>query len=364
MIRSAIVSVCFLAAICSLRADAKPLQVRGGIDGKEFSEVGRLYVDDDELIHFRSEQRLYYFSHMYYIWDALAKSGIVADGKIIYDKPIRITGNYSKAAHVYNFLEEPAMRGSQVMWIDRIEKLDDWPAKEKALKPLFDGESLKGWSASPGWAVNDRAVSCSSPSENLISDSLHTDFELSFEYRSSWGISASLFLRANEKGEGIALGFDHLDEGLIGFPKSATGASRPFMLFETREKRGVGANTHYHVQFDGRSNYEDATTRDKLLACCTLADFLREWDGGFWNIVKIRCVGADPEITVWINGFLINRFQAKSVALREKNPTKVGAIENYTVRSSGRIGFALHAVESDQSKFQLRQIRVSPLSGG
>ncbi|MFT4640326.1 MAG: hypothetical protein ACI8T1_003653 [Verrucomicrobiales bacterium] len=355
MMWTSIVCAFFLAALCTLQADEKPLVVRGGLDGKEFSEIGRLYVDDDKLIHFRSDQRLYYFSHMYYIWDTLAKAGAVADGKIIYDKPIRITGNYSKAAYVYNFLEEPAMRGSQVMWIDRIEKLDNLPESEKA----FDGESLKGWKASPAWAVKDGVISCSAPLEKLISESSHTDFELSFEYRSTWGISASLLLRANEKGEGIGVSLDHIDEGIVGFPKSAAGASRPFMLFETREKRGVGKDIHYHIQYDGRSNYDDDMERDNLLARCTLGEFLREWDGGFWNIVKIRCAGSDPEITVWINGFPISQFNAKTVTVIDRNPAQVGAIESYTVHPSGRVGFIIHSTQPEGAEFRLREIRIA-----
>ena len=91
-----IISALFLAVLgCSLMADEKPLILRGQIDGKAFSEVGRLYVDNDRLIHFRTDQRLYYFSHMYYIWDALTKAGVVADGKIVHHDPIRITGNLS-----------------------------------------------------------------------------------------------------------------------------------------------------------------------------------------------------------------------------------------------------------------------------
>ena len=136
------------------------------------------------------------------------------------------------------------MRGSQIMWIDRIKKLEGLP-EDETFKALFDGESLNGWTASQGWEIESRAISCATPSDQLlISQTNHTDFELSFEYRSTWGVSASLLLRANEKGEGIALSLDHVDEGNIGFPKSASGASRPFMLFETREKRGVGADTH------------------------------------------------------------------------------------------------------------------------
>lgn len=132
-----------------------PLVQRGGIHGREFSEAGRLYLGEDKLIHFRSDQRLYYSSHMYYIGDALKESGVVSEGKVIHDKPVRMAGNYSKAGGVYDFGEEPALRGSQIIWIDRIEKIDVGAEKESALTPLFNGKSLKGWSTSPsdepGW---------------------------------------------------------------------------------------------------------------------------------------------------------------------------------------------------------------------
>lgn len=361
MTRLAILA-CFVTTLVSLRADENPLVVRSGVDGKEFSEVGTLYVDDDGLIHFRSDQRLYYFSHMYYIWDTLAKAGVVTDGKIVYDGPIRITGNYSKAAYVYNFLEEPAMRGSQIMWIDRIEKLEHSSVDEDAPKALFNGENLDGWAASSGWVVGDGVISCAESPASLLSQSSFTDFELSFEYRATWGISASLLLRANEVGEGIAVSLDHMDGGTVGFPKSAAGASRPFMLFETREKQGVGANTIHHIQFDGRSNYDEDLARDNLLARCSLGEFLREWDGGFWNLVKIRSVGVDPEITVWINGFLISRFQAKTVVMNEENPAPIGGIENFTLRLSGRIGIAMHSTRSEDSRLMLREVRIKPMA--
>lgn len=348
--------------LVGLQADEKPLVVRGGIDGKAFSETGRVYVDDDQLIHFRSSERLYYFSHMYYIWDALAEAEVVVDGKIIEDRPIRITGNYSKAAYVYNFVEEPAMRGSQIMWIDRIEKMARPTEREKTSISLVDGQFHKNWAASSGWVVRDKNISCKVPDEGheerLTSQSSFTDFELSFEYRCSWGTSASLLLRLNENGGGLALSLDHLDGGTVGFPKFAAGASRPFTLQETREQRGVGQTVHHHIQYDGRVDY-DAVAQDKLLECATLNEFLREWDGAFWNIVRVRCVGSDPEVTVWINGFRICKFQASTLVLREENPASVGAMEHHKIEASGRLGFAVHSMNHEEPEFLLREVRVT-----
>ena len=132
------------------------------------------------------------------------------------------------------------------------------------------------------------------------------------------------------------------------------------MLYETREERGVGASAHFHLQYDGRFNY-DALTRDKWLQCCQLGDFLKEWDGAFWNIVRIRCTGPDPEITVWINGFQIGQFNASAVVMSQKNPAHVATIEKYEVHPSGRIGFALHAALHKEPQFLLREVRVRKL---
>lgn len=353
------------------RADEQPPAQRGGVDGREFSEVGRLYFDDDGLMHFRTSERLYYFSHMYYIKDALEAAGVVKEGKITYDKPLRITGNYSKAKYVYNFLEEPPLRGSQIMWIDRVEKVEV-PPEQSALVTLFDCKSLKDWATIPAaagtestsWEVKGDVLSCTPVSADgtqmLISETDCADFELTFEYRASWQTSASILLRANKKGEGIALSLDHIDEGTCGFPKSSGGASRPFMLYQTREERGVGATAHFHIQYDGRVNY-DAVARDNLLECSTLSDFLNAWDGAFWNIVKIRCIGREPEIAVWINGFQVSKFNAKTVAMTDKLPAQIGAIDNYVVLPSGRIGFALHPALDEEPKLLIREVRIRKL---
>ena len=83
------VALCGLLGSMNLARADKPLVWRNGIHGREFSEVGRLYLGRDKLLHFRTDQRIYYFSHMYYIGDALRKAQVVVDGKVVYDKPIR-----------------------------------------------------------------------------------------------------------------------------------------------------------------------------------------------------------------------------------------------------------------------------------
>ena len=348
-----------------------PLVQRGSIDGREFSEIGKLYLEQDQQVHFRSTSKLYFFSHMYYIGEALKEAGVVSDGKIIYEKPIRITGNYSKAAAVYDFLEEAPLRGHQIVWIDQVEKSLETEGFAQTPRPLFNGKNLTGWSvrlsagddAAP-WSVMDGAITHSmlpgSFDKRLMTDDSYRDFELSFEYRSSWSTSASLLIRANDQGEGIGLSLDHTDRGHVGLPKSSQGSCRPFSLHETRTKIGFGKTERDRLQYDGRFEY-DGVGKGKLLEICQLHEFLKEWDGAYWNVVKVRCVGAEPLVTVWVNGFLICRFNAATVTLDHQNPVPIGGVEKYVINLAGRIGFVVHSTGSEEPNFLSREIKIEAL---
>ncbi len=72
-------------------------------------------------------------------------------------------------------------------------------------------------------------------------------------------------------------------------------------------------------------------------------------------------MGTDPEITFWINDFLISKFKANTAVLREKNPTHIGAIENYEVHPSGGIGFVVHSMKHEKPEFLVREVRVLKL---
>ncbi|MFT4546718.1 MAG: hypothetical protein ACI8XO_002378 [Verrucomicrobiales bacterium] len=344
---------------------------RGGLSGREFSEVGTLYLESDQKIHFRSSQKVYFLSHMYYIAGTLEKAGVVSKGKIVYDQPIRITGVVSKSEANRDFFVEPALRGNQIVWMDRVEKLLEPEELARKCHPIFNGKNLDGWSVEPSsndddpsWSVQDGSLAISSPvaqsGGRLMTDASYRDFELSFEYRSTWGNSASLSLRANEEGEGIGLGLDHVDGGNVGLPKSIAGCCGPFSLYETRITHGIGKGATFTIQYDGRIGY-DGIAKDNLLEVCGLREYLTEWDGAYWNLVRVRCVGDKPIVTVWINGLLVCRFDAGTVSMQQKNPVQIGGIEKFLVNPEGRIGFEVHSTTSEKPEFLLREVRLEAL---
>ena len=48
-----------------------------------------------------------------------------------------------------------------------------------------------------------------------------------------------------------------------------------------------------------------AAKRAMLTKSTHLEDFLSTWRFGDWNEFRIRCVGAQPRVTVWINDLLV-----------------------------------------------------------
>ncbi|MFN0129627.1 MAG: DUF1080 domain-containing protein [Verrucomicrobiales bacterium] len=100
------------------------------------------------------------------------------------------------AFQVHGVGNEPAKIGTQVQW--RAIRLHDLGAHE--WKPLFNGTSLAGWSATPGgqWEVRDGAIRGTSPASDprhglLLSNATHGDFTLRLKFKVTKGNSGFYF---------------------------------------------------------------------------------------------------------------------------------------------------------------------------
>ncbi|MBK1877693.1 3-keto-disaccharide hydrolase [Pelagicoccus mobilis] len=193
---------------------------------------------------------------------------------------------------------------------------------------IFDGKSLDGWhhqesfendkyaAQSGNFFAKDGALHCFQLPDKkgalLLSDGKYGDFELTMEIKADWGCDSGIFLRCNEKGQGIQILNDYLKNGSVGFIfGQGTGGyiSRPILLNEVDGV--VKAKDVY-----------DAVEKEGLIYAIDAKGWNKTWKVDDWNKIKIRCVGTAPHITTWINGVKIMELDGSTYSapsLRSKN---------------------------------------------
>lgn len=196
-----------------------------------------------------------------------------------------------------------------------------------AAESLFDGKSLDGWHIMPkpsednyyatedNFYVKDGAIVCYQTEGQkgglLLTNSIFVDFELELEIKSDWGCDSGIFIRCTEEGQGIQILNDYLSGGNIGgvFGQGTGGyLSRPIQLREGDAAGSVLAHDIYDgVEIDGLVYFIDAAAWNAL------------WKAGEWNRLKIRCVGAEPRITTWVNDLKVMEMDGRLYRGRHLN---------------------------------------------
>lgn len=178
-------------------------------------------------------------------------------------------------------------------------------ATETAAVPLFNGKDLSGWVADipqvdkkPGLAPsfivrNGRLVSLGQPRGHLITEKVYSNYKLTIDYRfpgkpGNCGVlvhTSKLRARGNMFPQSIEVQMMHQNAG--DFWCIEENIEVPDM--EQRRPRKDGQ------KFGGGQN--DARNIIKLVAGA-------EKPVGEWNRMEIRCM--KNEVTVWLNGVLVN----------------------------------------------------------
>ncbi|HET7476878.1 MAG TPA: DUF1080 domain-containing protein [Dermatophilaceae bacterium] len=214
-------------------------------------------------------------------------------------------------------------------------------------RDLFDGSTLTGWHPRPRvygplwpggpspqetvswipdnynvrareypaiWDVQDGAIVGRQDPDHpgwggyLVSDETFGDFELVLDMWPDWPADTGVMLRRrDETWEGFQVLVDHRKSGSIGgFFGNGTGGFHavPFVLDIETDETGRPARL---VEEDPSTSQEPVTAekRSLLTQAGLAADFLQTWHWADWNHLRIRCVGAKPVITTWVNDVLV-----------------------------------------------------------
>jgi hypothetical protein len=213
--------------------------------------------------------------------------------------------------------------------------------------PLFDGSTLDGWFAAPRtygtirpggphvldvvpelprdyneraaehpavWTVEDGAIVGRQDPEApgwggyLVTERTYGDFELELEMKPDWPADTGVMIRRRrDSWEGFQVLVDHRKSGSIGgFYGNGIGGfhGAPFALDVARDADGEPIGL---VEEDPATTLEPLLSekRAMLRRAGTAEEFLSAWHWGDWNFLRIRCVGARPLVTTWVNDVLV-----------------------------------------------------------
>lgn len=228
---------------------------------------------------------------------------------------------------------------------------------------LFDGQSLTGWHAEPrlygslypggpqvyqlmaeygivppvepekhpaAWHVEDGVIIGQQATPGyggyLVSDATFGDFELVLEARPDWPADTGIMLRRRfQDWTGFQVLIDHRESGGIGgfFGNGlASFAAVPFAVRSRRDPDGTVTG----LEADDPATSTEPVTQDKidrLSYAAKAEDFLSVWKWDGWNEIRIRCVGALPVITTWVNGLKIAEIDTATIDVPGYDPKAV-----------------------------------------
>ncbi|MEZ0493402.1 DUF1080 domain-containing protein [Kineococcus sp. TBRC 1896] len=242
---------------------------------------------------------------------------------------------------------------------------------EEGFVPLFDGVSLAGWHPAPrvygtlhpggphlhdvlrerglsvpvdpelhpaAWSVHtdERGETFVVGEQGtpgyggyLVSDATFGDFELVIEVKPDWPADTGIMLRRRrDSWEGFQVLLDHRPSGGIGgFFGNGIGSFHvlPFAVDAELDADGTVARL---VPDDLATSAEPVTQDkiDRLSYAADVEDFLAVWRVGDWNTMRIRCVGAEPVITTWVNDVRIAELDTATLQAPDYDADAVHAV--------------------------------------
>lgn len=258
------------------------------------------------------------------------------------------------------------------------------PAKDR-WKSLFDGKTLNGWRAIPragvhrllrgkegklctretlhadllkwhranrtppivlkhkgDWQVRDGAIiGGQKPAGSRLGAYLQTedtygDMELEYEIRPDWATDTGVLIRQHAVGTvGFQILCDHRPNGGIGgIYTNGLGSyiAAPFVVDGDQGRNFTVKNF--------RAGKPDLRFKQgKVQDPATFESFRQVWKLNDWNRFRVRAVGAEPKITVWVNDLKIGTVDTADPGVKNYDPEMIQRL----VGTKGHIGLEVHS---------------------
>ena len=248
-------------------------------------------------------------------------------------------------------------------------------------KSLFDGETLDGWKKVPriyvqnglteahtpeaveaaiekplevhrsrdseayrhlgDWKVVDGAIlggqdpPGSRLGAYLMTEETYGDFELEYEMRPDWRTDTGVLVRQHRAGTiGFQVLCDHRPGGGIGgFFTNGLGS---YLAAPVVVDGDIGDNFRVKNLREGKS--PSKFPRAKVSGAATYEQFREVWNVNGWNHFRVRCVGANPVLTAWVNDLKMGTLNSADPGVPGYDPAIIGQ----RVGSRGHIGLEVH----------------------
>ncbi|WP_045731480.1 DUF1080 domain-containing protein [Pseudarthrobacter chlorophenolicus] len=240
------------------------------------------------------------------------------------------------------------------------------------LTPPVDPEKHPArWFAEDGVLVGEQDTPGSGYGGYLVTEQAYGDFELVLEMRPDWPADTGVMLRRRpDSWEGFQVLVDHRPSGGIGgfFGNGlASFSAVPFAVDVAVDADGRPAGL---VADDPATSVEPVTEekRARLTHAADVGDFLKAWHWDGWNELRVRCLGALPVITTWINGVKIAELDTATLDSPNYNPSDVLEV----LGPRGHIALEVHDNDSmfgearwgKGAQCRWRNIRIKELDRG
>ena len=199
--------------------------------------------------------------------------------------------------------------------------------------PTFTAEQAALAEAYPAhWEVVDGAVEGFQDPDHpglggyLVSDEPYGDFELSLEMKPDWPADTGVMIRRRpDTWHGFQVLVDHRKSGSIGgfYGNGLAGFHAvPYVLDATLGPDGEPTG----LDLEDPVTTSEPMTPDKQAMLADAGDpraFLQAWRWQGWNSLRIRCIGAQPVITTWVNDVFVASIDTATIEHPHYDATEV-----------------------------------------
>ncbi|MEL6104606.1 MAG: DUF1080 domain-containing protein, partial [Planctomycetota bacterium] len=155
----------------------------------------------------------------------------------------------------------------------------------------------------------------------LMTEETFGDFELEYEMRPDWRTDTGVLVRQHRAGTiGFQVLCDHRPGGGIGgFFTNGLGS---YLAAPVIVDGDVGDNMKVENMREGesRSKFPHAKVSD----AATYEQFRDVWNLNGWNRFRVRCVGANPVLTAWINDLKMGTLDSSDTGVAGYDPAIIG----------------------------------------